>query len=187
LPNRKRDSKRPEWLAELLIHPIAPNPHARRRENGYRMEARNTLKSPRFRIGGMGWFRDVTGVNGDDLVAVSADAAKLARVCGWAAMPGVSQTVARKVQEHWQATGAAPILYRDWRQAIVVRQGGRRSFSPANWRLKNSSRNRGARPSPVADVLRVMLPDRAHGKVGKRTIIAKRTVLEKCHSENPPR
>jgi len=49
----------------------------------------------------------------------------------------------------------------------------------------NASEFMGSRPSPVADVLRVMLPERTEGR--KRTIIAKRTVLEKCHSENPPR
>ena len=44
----------------------------------------------------------------------------------------------------------------------------------------------GSRPSPVAEVLQVSsLIERTEGR--KRTIIAKRTVLEKCHSENPPR
>ena len=44
----------------------------------------------------------------------------------------------------------------------------------------------GSRRSPVADVPRVSsLIERTEGR--KRTVIAKRTVLEKCHSENPPR
>lgn len=104
IAKQKREAKRPTWLTDLLIHVIAQNPHA----EGVKMDTEwsaQHVESPRFRIGGMGWFRDVTGVNGDDLVAASADAAKLAKNCGWTDMPGISPTVARKVQGHWTSTG----------------------------------------------------------------------------------
>jgi len=60
---------------------------------------------PRFRIGGMQWFRDITALNGDDLAAFSVATAKTAKNWGWTDMQGISPAVARKLEANWTSTG----------------------------------------------------------------------------------
>jgi hypothetical protein len=99
----KRLPKRPASLIDLLVHVIAPNPFESRATMDTEWAAQHAA-TPRFRIGGMQWYRDMTGLNGDDLFKFSGDAVKAAKSCGWKDMLGIPRSVARKLEIHWDST-----------------------------------------------------------------------------------
>jgi hypothetical protein len=102
IEKQKRPAKRPATLPELLIQIIAPNPEA----SGAVMDSAWSAEHvgvPRFRIGGMQWFRDVTKLNGEDILRFRERALELAVTCGWAEMVGVTRAMAAKQEINWKS------------------------------------------------------------------------------------
>jgi hypothetical protein len=89
-------------LPELLLHIIAQNPE----DDGAVMDSdwsAQHIGVPRFRIGGIGWFRDVTKLNGEDILRFREPALALAVECHWSEMAGVTRAMAAKQEINWKS------------------------------------------------------------------------------------
>jgi hypothetical protein len=102
IEKQKRPAMRPARLPDLLIHIIAQNPEA----SGAVMDSDWSAQHvgvPRFRIGGMQWFRDVTKLNGEDILRFREPALALAATWGWTEMAGVTRAMAAKQEINWKS------------------------------------------------------------------------------------
>jgi hypothetical protein len=102
IENQRRPAKRPATLPELLIHIIAPNPEDAAAVMDSDWSAEH-VGVPRFRIGGMRWFRDVTKLNGEDILRFREPALALAVKCRWTEMAGVTRAMAAKQEINWKS------------------------------------------------------------------------------------
>ena len=115
IANQKRPAKRPALSTDLLLHIIAPDPF----EEGATMDlqwAEEHATKPRFFVGGIPWFRDLTLLKAEDIGAYRKRAAGKAKSVGWTEMRDLPPHVVNKLYKQWES-----IAWQQYYEAIQER------------------------------------------------------------------